>query len=737
MKAKRLCAIAILWLVMSVSCLRAAAESEDCLANQGGYFNGRSAACLMDEMLHLCACNFPDGNFMSVVAAYDLNEDGYLTLVEVAAVETISCADSYICSLQGIEFFTALKTLNCGGNSIRSLDVSNNKSLIKLLCNNNALSALNVDQNTLLEWLSCDYNNLSSLDVSNNMSLKKLFCGDNYLQALDVSKNTALDLLSCSANKLTTLDLSENRALTTLFCGYNCLASLDLTQNNNLITCNLGNQTLAGSICYYSEGTGYCLNMADAVGAEKVGNVSGVTGAQYDSTSGIAMFDEMPPQLVYSYSTGNDAVSEMSVSASVKKQDVATEVVLDETIATVITGEQITVCASVLPEGCAPVIVTYRTGNNKVATVDANGVVTGVGTGNTWLYAETTNGLQDKCLIQVRNVDVESLSIPFSSRNLSIGGAFRFTATVNPSNASDKAVIYRTEDASIASVEALTGIVRGIKEGTTWIYAEASNGVSAKCQVTVIRIAAGSVAFSSSSRSVNVGDSITCQATVKPTNATDKTVTYRTGNNKVAIVDANGVVTGVGVGNTWLYAETPNGLQARCLIKVQNVAVESLEIPFTSRNVSVGGKFPFVATVVPANATDKTIIYRTGNSAVATVDCETGVVTGMAVGKTWLYAESPNGVSARCLLTVINVPVNSVTSEYTTKTIQQGSSFVFSPTVAPSNATDKTLTFRTGNINVATVDANGKVIAVGVGKTWLYATSSNGKEVRVLVTVVN
>ena len=182
--------------------------------------------------------NFPDEKFRNWILAQKYGEDGALTAEEIAAVTEINVSNKSISDLTGIEYFTALTSLNCEGNPLTSLDVSKNTALTLFDCSNNQLTSLDVSKNTALTELDCSYNQLTSLDVSNNTALTSLNCDGNQLTSLDVSKNTALTLLDCSWNQITSLDVSKNTALTKLDCSYNKLTLLDLSNNTALTLLN-------------------------------------------------------------------------------------------------------------------------------------------------------------------------------------------------------------------------------------------------------------------------------------------------------------------------------------------------------------------------------------------------------------------------------------------------------------------------------------------------------------------
>ena len=136
---------------------------------------------------------FQDSNFRDLVSAdFDKNSDDFLDVAELRAVTDIKYVSRSITSLKGIEYFTALITLNCNYNQLTSLDLSANTALTSLKCTSNELASLNVTKNTALTTLDCHGNQLSSLDITKNTALTVLDCSNNQLSSLDLSANTAL-----------------------------------------------------------------------------------------------------------------------------------------------------------------------------------------------------------------------------------------------------------------------------------------------------------------------------------------------------------------------------------------------------------------------------------------------------------------------------------------------------------------------------------------------------------------
>lgn len=182
---------------------------------------------------------FADANFRDYCFNnFDRNRDGELSIDEIMAVTSINVNSRYnnynITSLQGIERFENLTSLDCSWNQLESLDLSNNTALTYLDCSYNQLVTLDLSYNTALTTLICHTNRIPSLNVSKNAALTHFECGGNRLTSLDVSQNPRLIHLECNANKLNNLDVSKNPKLTYLGCEGNLLMDLDVSKNTAL-----------------------------------------------------------------------------------------------------------------------------------------------------------------------------------------------------------------------------------------------------------------------------------------------------------------------------------------------------------------------------------------------------------------------------------------------------------------------------------------------------------------------
>lgn len=149
----------------------------------------------LDENVPVNERVFPDEQFRSFVNSELAGGDGVLSLAERSAVTELDCSRRSIASLKGIEFFPNLKVLDCSENALSEIDLSENTSIEKLGCGDNALSVLNVQKCAGLTEIDCTNCQLAVLDVSGCPVLTNLACEENGFSALNLRKNPSLKAL--------------------------------------------------------------------------------------------------------------------------------------------------------------------------------------------------------------------------------------------------------------------------------------------------------------------------------------------------------------------------------------------------------------------------------------------------------------------------------------------------------------------------------------------------------------
>ena len=223
------------------------------------------------------------------------------------------------------------------------------------------------------------------------------------------------------------------------------------------------------------------------------------------------------------------------------------------------------------------------------------------------------------------------------------GKTLKLKATVYPSSLEDKSVTWESSDWKIAVVTS-NGKVIGMKTGTATITCTSNaTGAKATCKVTV-----GSVKLNQREVAVNKGKTVTLKATVYPSTLTDKTVTWTSSNTKVATVSSKGKVKGVRTGTaTITCTSNATGLSTTCEVTVGSVKLDQTEV-----TVKKGKTVTLKATVYPSTLADKSVTWKSLNTAVATVSSD-GKVKGVKTGTATITCTSKaTGLSATCTVTV-------------------------------------------------------------------------------------
>ena len=190
--------------------------------------------------------------------------------------------------------------------------------------------------------------------------------------------------------------------------------------------------------------------------------------------------------------------------------------------------------------------------------------------------------------------------------------------------------------------------------GTATITAKAGDK-TATCVVTVAKkvIAVSGITLSQATAELIEGETVTLTATVSPTDATDKTVTWSSSDEKVATVE-NGVVTAKSAGTATITAQAGDKtVTCEIFVEKKVVAVEGISLDVTSVELTRGDSLTIVATVYPKDATDKTVVWSSSDEAVACVNSD-GTIVALSAGSAIITATS-NGYEASCVVVVNEV----------------------------------------------------------------------------------
>lgn len=427
-------------------------------------------------------------------------------------------------------------------------------------------------------------------------------------------------------------------------------------------------------------------------------------------------------------------VGETTVTATVKDTDVKATITI-----TVIKGEDpnvpvtqitlsgnqtglvggtITLTAAILPQNATDKTLTWSTSNESVATV-ANGVVTLLSAGSVTISAQNGN-ITGSLTITVSLPEVATTSIEVTGETTGlVGETLVLSASVLPANASNKEVTWTSADTELATVE--NGVVSLLKAGTVTITASQGN-ISKTHNITITEpfVAVTSIELGGKTTG-SVGEEVTLTATVLPENATNKEVAWESSDLTLASVE-NGVVSLLKAGIVTITTSSGDITNTHTITITEPVIeVTSIEISGAVSGL-IGTEVTLVATVLPANATDKTVVWASTNTSLATV--VDGVVTLLAQGNVTITATS--GSVTKTHVITITEPVVDVTSVEITGDTEGvvGGQITLTATVLPQDATNKTVTWQSSDESIATV-VNGVVTLHKAGVVTITATSGS------------
>jgi uncharacterized protein YjdB len=409
---------------------------------------------------------------------------------------------------------------------------------------------------------------------------------------------------------------------------------------------------------------------------------------------------------------------------------------------TVTVGSQISLQALVQdPSGnsIAATGVFWSAQDPSIATVSSDGIVTGVAPGSTQVSA-SVNGKSGIAMITVEKTPVATVVVTPPHVDAAPGvrtqlSAVAYDEAQNP--LTGRAITWSTSNAAVATVDA-NGMASAVGPGTATITATA-DGKSGTATITVSQAAVATVTVTPSPLSMSVGQATQLTATLKDAVGNvlnGRTVSWSSSNPAAATVSANGLVTAVAKGSATITA-TSEGKTGSADVTTTNVAVGSVTVQPQDPSVVVGSSVQLNAIVRDANGnivTDRAVAWSSSNPGVATVS-SSGVVMGAAVGSASITATS-EGKSGATIVSVIPVPVGSVTVSPATASTHVGSTTTLAATVRDQNGTvvtNRVVTWASSNTPVATV-AGGVVTGIKVGTATITATSE-GKSGAAAVTV--
>ncbi|MCQ2137098.1 MAG: Ig-like domain-containing protein [Bacteroidales bacterium] len=428
-----------------------------------------------------------------------------------------------------------------------------------------------------------------------------------------------------------------------------------------------------------------------------------------------------------------------------------TGIELDKQSISLIKGNSGSLKATLSPKGISEEdsVTEWVSSDESVAKVSQDGLVTALKSGTCVITVYSKDKkFNSKCNVSVTN-PVKSFALAPSANVLYENETVQLsTSDITPTDADAATYTWESSDKAIATVSS-TGLVTAVKAGKATITAKVKGNESVKASASVeVKCHVSGISAGKSELELTVGETESgVKVTVSPDRASDKTFTATSSDSSIAKVTINqdGTISiqALKAGNAQISLKSKDQGK-ECVIKVNVIEfVPVSEVVISRKAIAIieGKSDTLSAKVLPANAHDKELLWKSSDETVVKVT--NGQISAIKAGTATISVSSAgnSSASASCTVTVnpAPVPVTSLTPTSSSITITEGTGKKVSITVAPSNATDKSLTWSSSNTKVATVQADGQINAIAPGTATITAKANDGsnKSCSISVTVIS
>ena len=392
---------------------------------------------------------------------------------------------------------------------------------------------------------------------------------------------------------------------------------------------------------------------------------------------------------------------------------------------------------TVAPEDAYNKKVKWTSSDPSVVTVAKNGSIHAVGTGSAIVTAESEDSFSRakvECSVNVLQA-VTGIKLSSQSETIYTGSTIELSSEVFPENAGKNEVKWESSNTAVATVDS-KGKVTAKSVGNVSISCAATDGseVVSSCRIDVIAKVTGlSISPKDSTLLVGAGlekSQIVLEPVTVPENAFFQTAQWSSSDESVATVDGNGNVQAIGIGKAIITAVSDDpdyNKPAKCNVNVIN-AVTDITLSSATETLYTGTSIKLGMELAPEDATVKKVKWISSEPSVASVDGN-GNVSAKSVGETVIRCEATDGseIFGECRLTVV-AKVKGLSISDKTLSLLLGAglekiSHKLSVETIPADALYKDIIWSSSDDEVAMVDEDGTVHAVGEGTAEISALS--------------
>ena len=301
---------------------------------------------------------------------------------------------------------------------------------------------------------------------------------------------------------------------------------------------------------------------------------------------------------------------------------------------TLLVGQTMQITHTVKPEDATIQTATYLSRNEKVATVDENGLVTALARGTAKIVVRSVDGKAQHTLEFTVKQPVEEITFKKDEYNVVAGKSLKLAAKVLPSNANNKNLSWVSSDKTIATVDKNGNVkTKGVGDALIIATSQENDAVSAYVVVHSVN-PIKSISFEQTVYDAGVGEQIQLKPVIAPAAASHTRLKYEAQNRQVCSVDENGLITTLRGGITTVKATSTDGSKRSATVTVRSIVpVEGAYFEQKSVRVDVGSHTFAYAKLEPLDATIKNMTWMSSNPAVATVSGTDNRVR--IVGRSW------------------------------------------------------------------------------------------------------
>ena len=392
-------------------------------------------------------------------------------------------------------------------------------------------------------------------------------------------------------------------------------------------------------------------------------------------------------------------------------------------------GETLQLSAAVLPADAYAEerVLTWSSTSASVATVDQNGLVTAVGRGTTTITATSGNGVSGTYEVNVI-VPITAFTTSDADLELAKGDTHSINYTITPAEPSESTnITWESSDRNVAEVS--NGVITAIGGGTATItgsLGQTKNNIQPITIDVTVNVPLTSVTIDSEDFTLLPTQERDLQATLDPSDATNKDVTWTSSNAEVATVSADGKVTAVAPGDATITARVVAENKEDTVEVHVNKPIEGAVINKTEVTLARGENDTLSVTITPNDAEEEyTVTWESADPSSVSVDAS-GKITALKGTQSPVRITGTLSNLAHSVVTcdvTVNVPLTGISLNKTSMTLDKNNSEKLTVTYEPADTSDdKEVTWATGDPNIATVDSEGNVTAKGRGVTTITAT---------------